>query len=138
MSYEEELLTYLKENILVENDFSLNEEEQYDKVEEEYPFLVNLTPYTVILNGKKILPSPNSAHCTILTEVIGNLNEIEIRKKKFGDIINLPDPIEGKYFIVSPTVAQALGGSRDDVFVADGIAKDESDDIISCTGLAKI
>lgn len=103
----------------------------------ELPF-INLTPHPVVLNGITIQPEEIPARCTTSTEVIDNIAGVDIRKKTFGDITGLPEPSEGKYYIVSVIVAAALNGSRDDVFVTDGAIRDESGRIIGCTGLAKV
>lgn len=103
----------------------------------ELPF-INLTPHPVVLNGITIQPEEIPARCTTSTEVIDNIAGVDIRKKTFGDITGLPEPSEGKYYIVSVIVATALNGSRDDIFVTDGAIRDESGRIIGCTGLAKV
>lgn len=119
--------------ILSDKELGISEAED----QPELPF-INLTPHPVVLNGITIQPEEIPARCTTSTEVIDNIAGVDIRKKTFGDITGLPEPSEGKYYIVSVIVATALNGSRDDVFVTDGAIRDESGRIIGCTGLAKV
>lgn len=135
--YKEWMVVNEKLDPVTLSDKELGISEAEDEDQQPLPF-VNLTPHPIVLNGVTILPEEIPARCTTSTEVIDNIAGIEIRQKTFGEVTGLPEPQDGKYFIVSSIVASALNGSRDDVFVTDGAIRDESGRIVGCTGLAKV
>ncbi len=98
---------------------------------------VNLTPHEITLvreDGEvvKIPPSGQVARVKVEQEVVNEINGIPIVKTTFGDIEGLPEPQEGKIFIVSSIVAQAA--ARTDVVAPDtspqGVIRDENGRIV--------
>jgi hypothetical protein len=55
------------------------------------------------------------ARATSNTEVVGEVNGIEVVKSTFGSVTGLPEPAEDTIYIVSLLVLQALKGQRTDV-----------------------
>jgi hypothetical protein len=91
--------------------------------------VINLTPHKVTIydkEGKKVIeeipPSGAVARVAVTSRVVGRLGVIPIRKVEYGEIENLPDPMEGIYYIVSSVVLVALrekGINRPDVLAPD-------------------
>jgi hypothetical protein len=81
------------------------------------PF-VNLMPYPVYIkvDGRpwlKVPPSGTVAQCAKNKNVVGKFEGVELVTSKFGNVYDLPAPIEGTLYIVSMTVRQAV--SRPDL-----------------------
>lgn len=106
---------------------------------------VNLTPHpiTVIaVNGGEstFQPSGKVARVSELpTTVIGQVNGIPVLSKTvFGDVVDLPEPQEGVFFIVSGLVAGQV--SRKDVLAPatgpnDGAVRNDKGQIVAVTQL---
>lgn len=102
--------------------------------------LVNLTPHDVVVhleNGeKKVYPSVGSARVTTTSEVVGQVDGIDIVTQSYGDIEGLPKPKEGVLYIVSLVVRMAAQQQgRDDVISPDtspqGAIRDDAGRIIA-------
>ena len=70
--------------------------------------------------------------------VIGEVNGIPINAVEFGDVENMPAPAVDTIYIVSKICAEALRGVRDDVYITDGVVKDESGAPAYCAALSKL
>jgi hypothetical protein len=91
--------------------------------------VINLTPHKIVIydeDGKRVIeeipPSGAVARVTVTSRVVGRLGVIPVRKVEYGEIENLPDPMEGIYYIVSSVVLIALrekGIHRPDVLAPD-------------------
>ena len=111
--------------------------------------LINLTPHaiTVILDGTTVtLPiSGIIARCLVQREITGYLThgedstlEIPLYETQFGELIGLPEPTTGTFYIVSNiTAAAAHRQGRDDVLVPDPIIRDAKGQPIGCTGFTR-
>jgi hypothetical protein len=97
--------------------------------------ILNYTPHAIVLCGKSY-ESNGVARCKTLESVVAEINGIKVNKREFGGVEGLPEPAEGVVYVVSSIVAQALKGSRDDVFVPDEFIRDEKGNIIGCEALA--
>lgn len=130
-----EFYTKLKTTIV---DSVLNEPE-HEEMEEDVQgaTLVNLTPHTVTINGVDYL-SEGLARCSSSSEVVDHINGIEVRRVVMGNITGLPEPTENTFYIVSRVVAEAAKGEREDLVITDGAIRNESNQIIGCTGLARV
>lgn len=99
--------------------------------------VVNFTPHEVVLvdaEGNAIyrFPSVGIARCTETSIPNGNICDIPLVKKEFGEVTGLPDFIgDGTVYIVSNLVAQALKG-RPDLIVPADIVRNEEGQIIGC------
>jgi len=110
--------------------------------------IVNLTPHSIILytdEGKKIEipPSGTIARVHESTEIIGKIQvetdgNIPVIRKTLGQVENLPEPREGTIYIVSLIVAQALAGTRSDVYVIGESIRDKEGRVIGARSLAQL
>lgn len=98
---------------------------------------VNLTPHTINLCGKEIVSS-GLARCQTLEREIVVIDGIRVNQRTFGEVYGLPEPQPDTIYIVSAIVAQALNGSRDDVFIVDETIRDENGKICGCNALARV
>lgn len=102
--------------------------------------LVNLTPHTVNVldsEGNEILAikSTGLARVSVTTTIEGYLNGIiPLTHNVYGDVVGLPDPEEGKIYIVSVPVAKSLP-ERNDLFVPNDLVRDEDGVIVGCRSL---
>lgn len=102
--------------------------------------LVNLTPHDVVVRldnrEEKVYPSVGSARVTTYSEVVGQVDGIDIVSQSYGDIEGLPAPKEGVLYIVSLVVRMAAQQQgRDDVISPDtspqGAIRDDAGRIIA-------
>ena len=104
--------------------------------------LVNLTPHAInmIVDGdvKETIVSSGLARCSVMSNVVGQINGYNVCENTYGEVVGLPQPQEGTIYIVSALVAQAVKGLRTDVVVVDKTVRNESGQIIGCTGFARI
>ena len=73
---------------------------------------VNCTPHVLHLNDGRKLPTSGS-----IARVKATFTDFDggICRQEFGNVEDLPEPEDGKVFIVSAIVLAALAGSRNDV-----------------------
>lgn len=77
------------------------------------------------------------ARCDTITEPFDLPGcPVPVVRQSFGDVHGLPDPEAGTIYIVSMPVAQAVGRSRDDVFVPGEQIRDETGRIVGCRSIA--
>lgn len=104
-------------------------------------FMVNLTPHTIRFidsNGEVIheVPSSGIARAEQRRIPICTINGIAVNKTEYGEVIGLPEPVEGTIYIVSVLTAQAARG-RSDVYIVDDLVRDSAGRIIGCRGLTQ-
>jgi hypothetical protein len=69
---------------------------------------INLTPHTIYLNdGRKFEPSGQIARVSNQFKEVDLVDDVIIYEVTYGDIEGLPEPEEGKLFIVSAMVLEA-------------------------------
>ena len=99
----------------------------------------NLTPHDVnIVEGGKVIKTFKSeglVRCTQSTEIVGEVEGINITSTVFGDVEGLPAETEGTYYIVSRLVLNACR-SRNDLLVPNELVRDDKGNIIGCQSLA--
>ena len=80
----------------------------------------NLLGHEITISGYGTLPKCENP-CYVETNqiIIGNLANIPIAKTEFNKIINLPEPEEGTYYIVSRITMDYVPFDREDVFCVD-------------------
>lgn len=112
--------------------------------------LVNLTPHTIniyINDGIEVATIPPSgvvARCKQESEFVGRFFAkgaacgITVTREKFGAVENLPAYEDGKFYIVSKLVAQAIAGTRSDILVPGPMIRTEDGQPIGCIGLSII
>ena len=78
---------------------------------------INLTPHTIVLNdGRAFAPSDKIARVTATYTPIVD----DVCCQQFGDVTNLPNPVDGVTYIVSAMVLSAVNGRGDVVAPATG------------------
>lgn len=71
--------------------------------------LINLTPHAIVLNnGMRFEPSGNIARVTTTEKQVAESNGIKLFVTEYGDVENLPNPVDGIAFIVSAMVFNAV------------------------------
>jgi hypothetical protein len=112
-------------------------------LEKEKPVLVNLTPHDVVIRQNKediIIPRSGVVarvkETEIYTETVDGVQVTDIRYDK---TLNLPEPEENTYYIVSVVVAYA-NKDRNDLVFPDGLNayRDERGQIVAVPGLRRI
>ena len=105
--------------------------------------IINLTPHAVsIINadGATVLtvePSGNIARVSSRTVQTGTLNGLPVTQTEFGEVQDLPEPIDDTIYLVSSLVAQRVPERRD-VFIPAESVRDSAGRIIGCRSLERI
>jgi len=100
----------------------------------------NLTPHVLnVLDEEgnpvmEIPPSGEIARVSVSYRKIEEVNGIPIFSAHYGEIVNLPEPEPGTYFIVSGMVKSTIP-NRLDVFSPGELVRDENGMPIGCKGL---
>ena len=98
------------------------------------PF-INLTPHAiVIVDGPTFAPSGTVARCGVISAHAGSHAGVNLSYTAYGEVIDLPDPSDGVYLIVSGLVRSAVPGRADVVSPGD-LARDGAGVVIGCRGL---
>lgn len=106
----------------------------------------NLTPHTVSIVAedgtvKVAFPSEGIARAKQTTEVVGNLNGVELVSMKFGEPEDLPEYTGGIYYVVSiitANAAKAVGRRVDDLLITADPVRDADGRIIGCKRFALV
>jgi hypothetical protein len=101
---------------------------------------VNLTPHDLnLINeaGEPVLVKASGmlARCAVTTKKVGTVNGIKVNESHFGEIQGLPEPEEGKIFIVSAMILTALHGTREDVLGVSEYIRDTEGKIVGAKAL---
>lgn len=107
--------------------------------------VINLTPHAVNIVGDDnsiaitIDASGNVARCSQSISIIGSVTinsvAIPISSSSYGEVVDLPDPQDGIYYIVSRLVMSACP-NRQDLLVPNDLVRDEAGRVIGCRSLA--
>ena len=107
--------------------------------------IINLTPHAVNVIGNDnsvaitIPASGNVARCSQTIDIIGNITldsvDIPISSSSYGEVVDLPAPQVGVYYIVSRLVMSACP-ARQDLLVPNDLVRDEAGRVIGCRSLA--
>ena len=103
---------------------------------------INLTPHaiTIIKNDgttMTIEPSGAVARVAVDSYQLRSILGVKITKNEYHEVTGLPEPKEGRYYIVSVMVAQRVPG-RNDVLVTNEAVRDDKGRIIGCRSLARV
>ncbi len=106
----------------------------------EFKKFVNLIGHDITISGYGTLPKADKP-CRVDTQqlVIGKISGIPIVKTEFNGLLNLPDPEEGTYFIVSRITMDYIPFRREDVFCVDTgptAVRDENGQVVAVTQLS--
>lgn len=99
----------------------------------------NFTPHQINIEGREPIASEGIARCTEISKTVDNFDGIDIIEKKFGELIDLPEPEKDVIYVVSiitATAAKALG--RNDCYIPGEVIRDEQGRVIGCKNLARI
>lgn len=99
--------------------------------------LINLTPHRINVltragEYRVIEPSGTVARISSTTELVGEIDGIEIHRAAFGAPVDLPDPAPGVRYIVSGLVLDAV--RRDDLLAPGELIRGEDGQPIGCRG----
>jgi len=105
--------------------------------------LINVTPHPVHLYRdegheeviKTLAASASPARVVMTTRVIGTLAGMPFRVSEPGEIVDLPDPVEGVVYVASLLVA--LAAKRVDVVSPDDVVRDDAGRVIGCRAFAR-
>lgn len=106
----------------------------------EFKKLVNLIGHEITIAGYATLPKADKP-CFVKTNqiIIGKIDGIPIAKTEFDSIVNLPDPEDGVYYIVSRISMDYVPFNREDVLCVDTgttALRDENGQVIAVTQLS--
>lgn len=101
---------------------------------------VNLIGHEITISGYATLPKAEKP-CYVETEqvVIDKIAGIPVAKTEFKRIVNLPDPEEGTYYIVSRISKDYVPSNRNDVYCVDTgptAIRDEKGHVVAVTQLS--
>lgn len=103
---------------------------------------VNLTPHVITLvddHGNiiaSIEPEAQPARCEVTRVVAFSAGGHPVNRTVFGSVYNLPDPVDGVWYITSRIVAEAV--TRKDVLVPDETVRDKDGKIVGCKSFATL
>lgn len=98
--------------------------------------IINLTPHAINIyvgmTPMKAYPdSGKVARVSTQNVVVGEEDGVRLVAKTFGDVVDLPEPAEGVYYIVSSLVALACP-DRTDLLVPDDLVRDDTGRVVGC------
>lgn len=97
--------------------------------------LVNLTQHNInIVSYGIIEPSGKVARVSVTSSLIGDINGIPLYKREFGEVQDLPEPVEGTMYIVSSLV-QGACPDRKDLLAPGDLVRNDQGQPIGCRGL---
>jgi len=106
----------------------------------EFKKFVNLIGHDITISGFGTLPRAERP-CFVETKqrIIGKVAGIPIVETHFEKIVNLPDPEDGVYYIVSRVTMEYIPFNREDIFCVDTgptAVRDENGQVIAVTQLS--
>lgn len=75
--------------------------------------IINLTPHAINLPDRTLPPTGTVARCIEVTVPAGNIDGIEIIRRKYGEVTDLPDAQYETVYIVSALVRMARPDRHD-------------------------
>lgn len=108
--------------------------------------LVNKTPHAVTFmlpDGETmtIPPTPPATRVASTDTVVGEICGVPVVRTTYGDVVNLPEPEPGVFYIVSGIVLAAVGDSRQDLLAPDtgpaSAVRDDEDKIVGVRRLRR-
>lgn len=106
----------------------------------------NLTPHAVTIVAAdgtvdRTIPSDGVARAAQMMKPAGAIDGITLVDMVYGEPVDLPDPQDGMFLIVSALTAQAAkaaGRPTDDLLLPADAVRDEAGRIIGCRALARV
>lgn len=108
--------------------------------------LINLTPHiiNIVLPDGSVYDVPVSGTIARCSQTETQLFDLELGSvtipvtgQQFGEVIDLPTPADGVYYIVSRLVASACP-DRSDLLVPGPLVRNEAGQPIGCRGLSRV
>lgn len=107
---------------------------------------INVTPHAlnIVANDGTVVEIKSSglARCAQTVATVGCVvldgHDVDVTSVQLGAVEGLPDAQDGVAYIVSRPVAEALKGSRDDLYIPGLGVRDKDGKIIGCKGLSRI
>lgn len=96
--------------------------------------LFNLTPHAISLPDRVIPPSGPIARCAEVTAPAGTVDGLELIRRSYGEVTNLPASQADTYYIVSSLVRTALP-ARLDLLSPGDIIRDANGKIVGVQNL---
>ena len=102
----------------------------------------NCTPHDIVIFGATggvivtLKPSGDVARVEQTLVQVGECDGIPIYRRRFGDLVGLPEPVDGVWFVVSALVAQAAP-RRGDLLSPGELIRNTAGQPIGCRGLIR-
>lgn len=96
--------------------------------------IVNLTPHEITVDDVSFPPAATPARCEEITSSAGYFDSLPLVTKRYGQVVNLPDPYPNTMYIVSMMVRQACPG-RPDLASPGDLIRDENGRILGAKNL---
>lgn len=108
--------------------------------------VVNLTPHEVtVLDDDDVViktyPSEGLARARQTNVLVGCLDGTPVVRTEFGEVTGLPEPAEGKVYVVSiitANAAKAHGRTTDDLLVTSSSVYNDQGRVIGCRAFARV
>ena len=107
--------------------------------------IVNLTPHEITVYKDGVvaltLPSEGVARADSKSVIIDSVNGIDITRVIFGEPIDLPEPEDDTFYVVSRITIESAatsGRTTDDLLTTDRLVRDENGRVIGCESFARI
>lgn len=107
--------------------------------------IINLTPHAVNIVDSNdaitttIPASGNVARCSQTISIVGSVTlgsvAIPISSSSYGEVVDLPAPQDGVYYVVSRLVMSACP-ARQDLLVPNDLVRNDAGQVIGCRSLA--
>lgn len=103
--------------------------------------LKNCTPHSLnVLVGEEVIdlaPTGIVPRCSQSEVTAGEVAGIPVTRQVFGEVIDLPEPEEGVFFVVSRMVAAACP-ERKDLLIPGPLVRDDEGRVVGCRGLSRL
>ena len=99
---------------------------------------INLTPHNIceVTTGLSLPPSGVVARVAVSNTVVDVINGVEIYATTYGDVVDLPEPQLGVYYIVSGMVLAARP-DRKDLLAPGELVRNDQGQPIGCRGFRR-
>lgn len=107
--------------------------------------IINLTPHAISIVDENdsvvvtIEASGSIARCSQTINIVDSIDlnnvAIPISSSSYGEVVDLPAPQDGVYYVVSRLVMSACP-NRQDLLVPNDLVRDEAGRVIGCRSLA--
>ncbi len=106
----------------------------------EFKKFVNLIGHDITISGYGTLPrAENPRFVQTKQRIIGKVASVPVAETHFEKIVNLPDPEDGVYYIVSRVSMEFIPFDREDVFCVDtgpSAIRDDNGQVVAVTQLS--